>query len=185
MALVYLVRHAESLVNAGTPPATWELTESGRAGAARLAELSEWKGLALVASSNEPKAMQTAEPIATRWRRPLEVDDRLREVERPWAETPGQLEEALGDYLRGGAQPGWEPISEAANRFAAAIGEITAMTTGDIAVVSHGTVLSVYLSRVLGLRVRAADWARIAMPDVCVVDPSRRRVLRDWGHTRF
>ncbi|MPZ23646.1 MAG: hypothetical protein GEU28_08885, partial [Dehalococcoidia bacterium] len=69
--------------------------------------------------------------------------------------------------------------------FTAALEELRANASGAIVVVSHATVMVLYLARELGIKVRPADWAAIGMPDVCVVDPDARRILREWGQTRF
>ncbi|MPZ24549.1 MAG: hypothetical protein GEU28_13680 [Dehalococcoidia bacterium] len=85
MALVYLLRHAESLVVPESPPEAWELTERGHADARRLAARTEWKDVGAIGSSEEVKSRQTANEISERWGRPLVVDGRFGEVTRPWS----------------------------------------------------------------------------------------------------
>ena len=185
MALLYLVRHSESAVDPSRRPEDWELTDRGRELAARLASSQEWKRIAAVASSEEPKALITARLISERWKKPLVPDQRFREVRRPYADTTREFEEMVTEYLKGRAQPAWEQISEAANRFQAALADLRRKYSGDVAVVSHGTIMAVYLSRSLGIRFSGRQWSKIAMPDICVVDVEAPRILRDWGQTRF
>jgi broad specificity phosphatase PhoE len=185
MPLVYLVRHAESAADPSVPPQDWLLTDEGRRRAARLAARSEWKTVAAVASSAEPKARLTAEAIAKRWGKPLVDDSRFNEIARPWADSSREFEDTVADYLNGRPVPGWERATDAARRFGRALADLRDGHQGDVAVVSHGTVMSIYVSRALGIRVRPAAWAAIGTPDVCVVDPELGRVLRDWGKTRF
>jgi broad specificity phosphatase PhoE len=185
LALLYLVRHSESAVDPTRPPEEWDLTDRGRELAGRLAASQEWKRMAAIGVSREPKALLTADPIAKRWRRPLVTDGRFGEVTRPFAGSSREFEETVTEYLKGRALPAWERISDAANRFEAALSDLRERHLGDVAVVSHGTIMAVYLSRSLGIRFSGRDWSKIAMPDVCVVDIEARRILRDWGHTRF
>lgn len=138
-----------------------------------------------IGSSEEPKARVTASLISERWNRPLVTDARFGEVNRPFAGKINEFEEAVTEYLKGGALPEWERISDAANRFQAALSDLRNGHSGDVAVVSHGTIMAVFLSRSLGIRFSGREWSKIAMPDVCVVDVEARRILRDWGNTRF
>lgn len=185
MGLVYLIRHAESHPDPDLRPEEWRLTSEGHADAGRLAERREWKDLEVLGSSTEPKALETAQPLAERWDKKLVSDQRFGEVLRPWAESQREFEEAVGDYLNGRAMPGWESMIDASHRFSAALDELREGHSGDVAVVSHGTIMAVYLTRELGLRVRPAEWVNMGMPDICVVDPDAPRILRNWGQTRF
>jgi broad specificity phosphatase PhoE len=109
-----------------------------------------------VLSSPEPKAVATAEPLAARSGVQVEVDPRLREVKRE-ANVPDYAahRDAVRRYLEGEAIDGWEPADEARARFAAALEGLD-----DAAVVTHATVLSLFLG--YGF----AEWGRIALPDV-------------------
>jgi broad specificity phosphatase PhoE len=185
LALLYLVRHSESAVDPSRRPEDWALTERGQDRARRLAASREWRQMAAVGTSEEPKALATAELIAAQWKRPLVPDARFGEVTRPFADSSKEFEEAVSEYLKGRALPEWERISDAANRFQAALADLRSRHSGDVAVVSHGTIMAVYLSRTLGIRFSGREWSKIAMPDVCVVDVEARRILRNWGQTRF
>ena len=185
MSQVYLVRHSESAVDPSRPPEQWDLTVRGQELAARLAASQEWKRMSAVACSEEPKAKMTATLIAEHWHKPLVPDQRFREVTRPFSDTTREFEEMVAEYLKGRALPAWEQISEAANRFQSGLADLRKKHRGDVAVVSHGTIMAVYLSRSLGIRFSGREWSKIAMPDVCVIDVEAGRILRNWGQTRF
>jgi probable phosphoglycerate mutase len=152
--MLWFVRHAAVELELDRPAATWQLTEEGRADAEQIAvRLAPVKR---VLSSPEPKAVGTAEPLAARSGVPVEVDVRLREVKRE-ANLPDYAahRDTVRRYLEGEPVPGWEPADDARARFAEAIDGLD-----DAAVVTHATVLSLFLG--YGFE----QWGRIALPDV-------------------
>jgi broad specificity phosphatase PhoE len=152
--MVWFVRHAQVVVDLRQPAATWRLSAEGRQAAEELAQ--RLSPVDRVISSSEPKAVATAEPLARLSGVDLEVDERLREIERA-ANLPdsGAHRDAVRAYLDGEDVDGWEGSAPARARFAAALEQID-----DAAVVTHGTVLALFL----GYDFDA--WARIGLPDV-------------------
>jgi len=144
---VILVRHALPEVVPGVPPAEWELGPAGRAAARDLAARLDG---ALVVSSDEPKALQTAEEIAAHLGAELIVDHRLAEAQRPGEWDPGYRGRAAR-YVGGEAVDGWEPRAEVLAR-------ISAAARGDI-VVTHGLALTLFVGR------GPEFWAALRFPD--------------------
>ena len=179
---LYLVRHAAVPVRPGRPPESWHLSPEGRAGASALAEEPCWADVALVYSSPEPKAVATAQRIAARHELPIAIERDLREIDgRTWTEVE-QHRELARRYLAGEAVDGWEARAAARERFRSAIDAI-ARRGEDVAVVSHGLVLTLWLSDLLGQDAGAAQelQARLRFPDLAIVDPVARRVERHFG----
>jgi broad specificity phosphatase PhoE len=52
---------------------------------------------------------------------------------------------------------------------------------GDVAIVSHGTVLALYACRLLGLEDRFAFWTTIPFAGWARVDPAARRLIRGFS----
>ena len=152
--MVWFVRHAQVVLALERPASTWRLSPEGHASAEELA--ARLAPVARVLSSPEPKAVGTAEPIARRSGVEVEVDERLREVERA-ANLPDveAHRTAVRAYLGGTAIEGWEDRSRARARFAAALEGVD-----EAAVVTHATVLSLFLGYDFGA------WAEIRLPDV-------------------
>jgi broad specificity phosphatase PhoE len=144
---VILVRHAMPEVVPGVAPERWELGPEGRAAARALAARLDGRE---VVSSDEPKAIQTAEEIAAHLGAELTLDARLREVARPGEWDPGYRARAAR-YAGGEALDGWEPHAEVVARMAAA-------ARGDI-VVTHGLALTLYAGET------AEFWAALSFPD--------------------
>lgn len=128
---------------------------------------------AVVISSTEPKAAETAAIIAANLGIPLETEVELHEHDRSNVTHLSQ-EEFQRSVARLFAQPedlvfGTETASQAQRRFAEAIDRLLARHPGGtIAVVAHGTVISLFV----GDRCSGVDgytlWKQLGLP-ACVV----------------
>jgi broad specificity phosphatase PhoE len=157
--MLWLVRHATVELRLDEPAHTWPLTEDGRAAAEELAR--RLPRVARVLSSPEPKATATAEPIARAAGVEVEVDERLREVERAGnLPTYEAHRAAVRRYLDAEPVEGWEPRERALSRVCAAVDGVD-----QAAVVSHGMLLSLLLGYSF------EQWNRIALPDVIEWQP--------------
>jgi len=157
--MVLFVRHAQVALDLDRAAATWRLSREGLAAAEELA--TRLGPVARVLSSPEPKAVETARPIARRSAVEVELDDRLREVERA-SNLPDATahREAVRAYLAGAEIDGWERSSSARGRFASALAGVD-----DAVVVTHATVLSLFLGY------DGDEWERIRLPDVIEWQP--------------
>lgn len=164
MARVFLIRHVEVELRDGVPPEEWRPTKAGLEAAERLATEPFVRELTLVATSPEPKAVATAEPLAAAAGVPLRVEDDLREVGRSPQRvvTRDEYVALVGRYLSGRTIEGWEPRETAHARFSTCVDRLARDADGPAAVVSHGLVLSLYLD--YGLE----EWQELRLPDVRV-----------------
>jgi len=153
--MLWLVRHAMVAPSADVPAPEWQLTAEGRADAEELAQ--SLPRVARVISSPEPKAVGTAEPIARACGIAVEVDERLREVERPTG-LHTDYQERVRSYLGGEPLDGWEPREAARARVAAALDGLD-----DAVAVSHGLAISLYLGDDFD------RWRALRFPDVVQV----------------
>jgi broad specificity phosphatase PhoE len=171
-----LVRHAPVELVDGVPADRWLLTDDGREAAAELARWPGWGGVSLIASSPEAKALGTAAPIAATAGVEVRVEPDLREAERPGQRVvPREDFLALTrSYLAGDDIPGWEPAGRVRRRVTACIARLAGEARGDVAVVSHGLALSLYLGASF------EEWERIELPAVAIVDADTRSPLRPW-----
>jgi broad specificity phosphatase PhoE len=170
-APITYVRHAMPVVEEGVDSARWHLDEGSRHHARAWADrLEVGEGIAVLVSSTEPKALETAAAIADRWPAEVRGDDRLREATRPWIGT-GYRAMAHG-YLRGEQHEGWEPQEAVAARFAAAVHDAQGVAAGGpVVVVTHGLALAMHLGDRLGPDFdRESFWSRLAFPDAWVLD---------------
>ncbi|MEX1253271.1 MAG: histidine phosphatase family protein [Dehalococcoidia bacterium] len=182
---LYLVRHAAVAVREDRPSSQWYLSEEGRAAAEALAAEPYWAEVHALHCSSEPKATGTAQRIAARHGLPVYIEPDLREVERPWAGEG--YRDLVRRYLAGEAVAGWEARAAALERVRRCVARINEGAGGrDTAIVSHGLLLTLYLSDLLDLDSAAAygQWEQIGFPDVALVEPESRRLVRAWSGVR-
>ena len=155
----------------GVAPGEWRLGPEGQIAALALAG---WLHLPdppmLVVTSPEPKAAETAAPIAERLRAPLVLDERLREVERPWVGEGYRL--AARGYLRGEDPEGWEDRAAVVRRVGLAVANARAHVDGaPVAVVGHGLSLALHVADNLPSGFLAGQfWSRLSFPDAWLLD---------------
>jgi len=174
MTRVVLIRHAMPQMEQGVPAAGWKLSPEGTDAATALAaQLTRFR-FAEIASSAEPKAVGTAAAIAQVLKLPVGIDGDFAETQR---RTVGWLsrEDIDAGIRRLFENPsevvyGEESADAAYARFAAAIERLSAKGADDIAVVTHGTILSVYVSRVARLPNVFAFWKSLKLPDAVLLD---------------
>jgi broad specificity phosphatase PhoE len=182
---LYLVRHAAVAVREDRPSSQWYLSAEGRAAAEALGGEPYWAEAHSLHCSSEPKAAGTAQRIAAPHGLPVYIEPDMREVERPWVSEG--YRDLVRRYLAGEAVAGWEWRAAALERARRCVAKVIAGAGGrDAAIVSHGMLLTLYLSDLLDLDSHAAydQWDQIGFPDVAVVEPEARRLVRDWSGVR-
>jgi broad specificity phosphatase PhoE len=167
--VLYLVRHAPVDLDPERPAPEWRLSERGRVLATQLADSPAWRELVLVACSPEPKAVETALPIAEAADSGLRVEHDLREAERPGTPVVSaeEYERLVAAYLAAPDQSvhGWEPAREVRERVRACVERLLAEVEGPLAVVSHGLALSLYCGLVFD------EWQAMSLPAVALGGP--------------
>jgi len=186
---ILLAKHSQPVIDPTTSPTTWKLSTPGRRRALALAASLEGRGPSKVFSSPEPKALETAEIVATVLRLDVEVIDDLREHARPalpFADTREAFERAIGDAF---ARPGetlfgGESVDLARVRFAAAVERLlTSPRAGTRLLVTHGTVLAAFAAHVAGLD-PAPLWRRLDLPSWIALDLDARTIVDSWRVAR-
>lgn len=176
--LLYLVRHAGVVLDEGAPAREWGLSEAGRADATLLAAAPVWRDLSLVATSPEPKARETARPIARAAGIQLREEADLREVGRGRIPIVSResYEQMVNHYFCSEPE-GWEPREQATSRIVDCIRSLHAGSGGPVCVVSHGLLLSLYVASLEQRRPTIEEWRRVALPAVAMVDLERGSVF--------
>lgn len=144
-----LIRHSQSRPEPDVASSKWGLTELGRERCVLLANHLQSFDLQKIYCSNERKAMETAELTATRLGVPLRVAGGVHEHVRTGAPYLSQ-DAFLTTLQRFFAEPGKpvfgaETAQEACWRFTRAVRTLVkGESHGDVAIVTHGTVLSLF-----------------------------------------
>ena len=169
MTVIILVRHSVSEQNPGVAYDQWGLSSAGLAKCRSLAARLQYYEADLVVTSPEPKAYQTASEICSSLGTKLEVDPALIEHRRqtePFFDNRDDFVRRVESLLRNPDRLvfGEETGDEARQRFQTAV-ERHADAHGGPAtiVVSHATVMSLFLANVLGLN-PIDFWRRLGMP---------------------
>lgn len=178
-----LVKHALPTVVPDVPPARWELADEGRASCGVLAERLRPYHPARIAASDEPKAAETARLLAAALGHaaPVQLDRALREHERRPADFFASTADFHDAVRRFFAHPdalvfGTETATAAGVRFAAAVHRIVAETPqGDVIVVAHGTVISLFVAAHAGIAPFPL-WRSLGLPSYVVL------ALPGWRH---
>jgi broad specificity phosphatase PhoE len=178
-----LVRHSMPEIVLGVPASQWRLSEEGRARCIRLAgRLREHDPIVIVASQ-EPKAVETGQVVAGVLGIPFDTAEGLHEHERGPVESLGSREAFQALVASVFEQPGalvfgQETGDQARTRFARALDqEIGQHPAGNLAVVSHGTVMTLFIAHATGLdpvpfwkRLGLPAFAVLSLPDLSLLD---------------
>jgi len=174
MRKLILIKHASPQVQADLPPEKWPLSEEGKAKCALLAEQVAAYSPAVVVSSEEVKAEETARVVAERLGVPHHVAADLHEHDRsnvPQLRTAEFI--SLMELLFRRPRElvlGKETAVAALSRFESALDEVLMEhPAGNVAVVSHGTVIALLLEKLEPKRRGFDAWRAMKLPSFAVL----------------
>lgn len=176
-----LVRHSLPEIKKDLPAHEWKLSEEGKARAGRLADVLKSRGFDLLATSYEPKAIETARIVAAKCGVDFHLTADLHEHERsttPYLSTP-EFEAAIHEFFE---KPdrlifGDETANQAHERFSGAVYSILSENdTRKIVIVAHGTVISLFVSRLIG-QPGFTIWAGLGLPGFIVLDLQTKEMI--------
>ena len=187
-----IVRHGETALNAARvlQPADTPLSARGIAQAEALAERLSSRRLALILSSDLPRALRTAQAISARCGTMVQTTPLLRE--RNFGDLRGLPYERLPpDRLSmRDAPPNGESGDEFEARVAQAFAEIVrrrAALADDLVVVTHGLVIGAMLARHIDLADAGELPTHLGNTGLCVIGPDaphRADLLNCTAHLR-
>jgi broad specificity phosphatase PhoE len=174
MSYLVLIKHALPNIDPQRPASEWTLSLKGQvASQALAAHLDEWPP-AVVVASEEPKASETGRLLAEARKLPFVTAPGLHEQDRsqePFEPDPDHFSQHIAHFF---ANPdehvyGAESADDAYERFSAAVAGIMEQHTGqNVAIVAHGTVISLFASRRAGLEPFDL-WRRLGLPSFVVL----------------
>lgn len=177
MTGVILVRHALPNVERGVASKHWSLAESSREDCVLLAHALP-RPVGSLWSSDEPKARETAEVIGLRLGLGVEVNAAFAEVDRPEIWDRDYREVAAG-YLRGAAEPGWEPREVVIRRFAEGVERALESASGELVIVNHGLAMTLWLSTRTALDMEPW-WRALTLPDAWRLELESGELQHVW-----
>ncbi len=177
-----LVRHSLPEFVTGVPASQWHLSAAGRRRCERLAGRLAAYDLAAIITSEEPKAVETGQIVARILDLPCETAAGLHEHERGVVTDMGNEGEFQDQVARLFEQPdklvmGYETADQAHARFAAAVADIARQhASGNVAIVSHGTVITLLIARANGLD-PLPFWRGLGLPAFAALSLPTMRLL--------
>jgi broad specificity phosphatase PhoE len=148
-----LVRHSLPEYVAGVPASEWHLSAEGRCRCQVLAGRLAAYDVAAIVTSEEPKAAETGQIVAVTLGLSCETSAGLHEHERGVVTDLGSQNEFQARVARLFKQPGelvmgHETADHALARFAVAVARVMAQhSIGNVAIVSHGTIMTLFVGR--------------------------------------
>jgi broad specificity phosphatase PhoE len=154
--LLRYLTHPQVRIDPAVPVPRWGLNDVGAVRAQTIATSRKFASTKLIVSSDETKALETAQPIATRLGLEVIVDEHARENDRSATGflPPPEFEEVANQFF---ANPehsirGWERAIDAQSRIVKVCERAVArQSSGDILLVGHGgvgTLLFCHLSKI-------------------------------------
>jgi broad specificity phosphatase PhoE len=182
MRKLILIKHASPLVIPGTPPEQWKLSDKGKETCIPLAEALREYAPTVVVASQEPKARETGEIVAARLGVPFDDGPDLHEHDRtnvPHMRS-GEFISHMELLFRHSSEHvlGRESADEALERFESAMESVLNINeSGNVAVVSHGTVIALYVAR-YGQQKPFELWRKMGLPSFVVMSLPQRSIER-------
>ena len=134
----------------------------------------------LIWSSKEPKAIQTAEILADSLGVRVRILKGLEEHHRENVSlmSKEQFGTKIGEFFSNPSEVvlGSETAAQARDRMAAAIDEVVKVGHSDSIVVTHGTVMTLYMAAVAGVR-SFCFWRQLGLPSYVVLSTPSMGVL--------
>ena len=185
--LLFLIRHSTPVVDASQPSNVWKLSAAGMDRAAQLAEHLSGRGIQLIVSSTEVKAIQTAEMLADHLGVQTEATDGLHEHERSYPRDFAANQTEFKARIAGlFAEPdslvfGDETAHQTSLRFEAALQRVIARHPDKtLAVVAHGTAISLFIARYNDLD-GFAFWQSLGMPACISLEIPGFKIIENWS----
>jgi broad specificity phosphatase PhoE len=169
-----LVRHSLPEFITGVPASHWQLSDEGRRRGQRLADRLAAYDLAAVITSTEPKAVETGQIVADPLDLSLETAPGLHEHERGVVSSTGDREAFQAQVSLLFERPdelilGTETADQAHARFAGAVAAVIERhPQGNLAIVAHGTVMTLFIARATGLD-PVPFWTSLGLPAFAVL----------------
>lgn len=182
MSNLVFVRHSQTQPDPNIASHLWPLSEEGRRRCGPLARQLLSFHLDVIVTSTEPKAIETGELTAQNLGIPCLAMANLHEHERETAPYFGALEEFREAINSLFSKPdelvfGDETAFKARERFAGAVKSVlTAYSQENIAIVTHGTVLSLFASQYIGLDV-FPFWQSLGLPAIVAFSTPEMKLL--------
>ena len=169
-----LVRHSVPQFETDHPANTWKLSDKGRLRAHRLAEQLESYEPEVIVSSDEPKAKETADILGIHLRLQVQILPDLHEHDRSNVRflSHDAFQRSIREFFQKPHELvfGEETADQTHARFYQAVHSVlNKHRDKTVVIVTHGTVISLFVSRLTG----TSDlelWNKLGLPSFVAMD---------------
>ena len=186
MRTLVLVKHAPPRIDPLAPGPAWPLSEEGRALCPPLAEALRPYAPGFVVASREAKAAETGLLVSKALKVPFGTATGLHEHDRrtvPFYPDRREFVARMRDMLARPAERllGSESADEAHARFSRAVtGVLERNPEGNAVVVSHGTVIALFVGRAAG-KDPFVLWAGLKLPSFVALSWPELALVGSWN----
>ena len=182
MKNLILVKHSLPEIVPMIPAKEWGLSKSGQVRCKTLAEKLESYSPDIVISSVEPKAVETAQITARQLNKPFRTFEGLHEHDRTGVEFLGkeQFEAKVNVFFMHPDKLvlGRETANQAFERFSKALASVEIEHPNkNIVVVSHGTVITLFVEKFNGLEA-FSFWRKLDLPSFVVLSLPQHKLVK-------
>ena len=172
MAKIFVVRHAETEAVPNLPSDQWKLKEGSFYAIKTMLSGVDITDVQTIYYSPLVKAEHTALIISEIFGIALEERQCLREVEKYFSFTDkGIFRKRVAEYFSGDYTRSFESYSTARDRIISCLKSLIAGAPGkSILIVSHGMIITILYSHLIGVSISYRDWEKIRMPDLSILD---------------
>jgi len=169
-----LVKHSLPEIIPDLTPNRWLLSDEGRLRCGPLAERLSIHRPDIIVTSLEPKAAETGKIVANILGKPFETAEGLHEHDRSnvkFSEAKEQFEAQVALFFENPTRLvlGKETADEAHQRFAEAVASVIERhPSEDPAIVAHGTVITLFVTRTVGIEPFPL-WRGLGLPSFVVM----------------
>ncbi len=174
MRKLILIKHSVPEIVPALPASQWRLSPDGRLRCRRLARRLSVHDPGVIVASLEPKAVETGRIVADCLGRPLETAPDLHEHDRrdvKFLQDRKEFQRLVARLFQdpGKLVLGSETADQAHERFSGAVASLVERFPGcNLAVISHGTVITLFVSRAVGAE-PMPFWKRLDLPAFVVL----------------
>ncbi len=185
MSRVFYVSHPQVRIDPAVPVPRWSLSDVGRARLLAVADRAWVRGLAAVISSDETKAIETAELLAAPGGATVSVREGLHENDRSATGflPPPEFEKMADAFFANPEQSvrGWERAADAQSRVLAGVrAALAEAPEGDVAFSGHGGVGTLLWCALSGAPIQRIHDQPPGGGNVYAFDRASAAVLHPW-----
>ncbi len=189
---IAFIRHSKTLIEPQEPIVLWGLSDEGIVRAKSLSANDVIKGIQVMYSSLQTKALETALYLAKPNGIPIRTNNDFTEITsftNKFIADKEDYEQNLHDFYHDIIEriAEGETHEEALKRFNQALEQVIAEEAKNdvekIGIISHGYILSYFTAEYVDNTTPYDLHKKIQMPDVAVLDWDKKRFISLWGET--